>query len=116
MSPAHETQSMREIRLLHGRFPQKGGGLTGMNYIYSNKFFHNCKWVSAKTGYISFLSTYSVRQAHKSYIISNLYSIVFCNPNYLFGLIKQKHDNSRIKYKFYKLENLLLYINTYIYS
>ena len=31
MSPAHETQSMREIRLLRGRFPRKGGGLTGMD-------------------------------------------------------------------------------------
>jgi hypothetical protein len=30
MSPAHETQSMREIRLLRGRLPWKGGGLTGM--------------------------------------------------------------------------------------
>jgi hypothetical protein len=30
MSPAHETQSMLEIRLLRGRFPRKGGGLTGM--------------------------------------------------------------------------------------
>ena len=29
MSPAHETQSMREIRLLRGRLPRKGGGLTG---------------------------------------------------------------------------------------
>jgi hypothetical protein len=25
MSPAHETQSMREIRLLRGRLPRKGG-------------------------------------------------------------------------------------------
>ena len=33
MSPAHETQSMREIRLLRGRLPRKGGGLTGMNLI-----------------------------------------------------------------------------------
>ena len=32
ISPAHETQSMREIRLLRGRLPQKGGGLTGMVY------------------------------------------------------------------------------------
>ena len=32
MSPAHETQSMREIRLLRGRLPRKGGGLTGMYY------------------------------------------------------------------------------------
>jgi hypothetical protein len=32
MSPAHETQSMREIRLLRGRLPRKGGGLTGMLY------------------------------------------------------------------------------------
>jgi hypothetical protein len=31
MSPAHETQSMREIRLLRGRLPRKGGGLTGMS-------------------------------------------------------------------------------------
>jgi hypothetical protein len=30
MFPAHETQSMREIRLLRGRLPRKGGGLTGM--------------------------------------------------------------------------------------
>jgi hypothetical protein len=30
MSPAHETQSMREIRLLRRRLPRKGGGLTGM--------------------------------------------------------------------------------------
>ena len=30
ISPAHETQSMREIRLLRGRLPWKGGGLTGM--------------------------------------------------------------------------------------
>ena len=33
MSPAHETQSMREIRLLRGRFPRKGGGLTGMTEL-----------------------------------------------------------------------------------
>ena len=31
MSPAHETQSMREIRLLRGRLLRKGGGLTGMS-------------------------------------------------------------------------------------
>jgi hypothetical protein len=31
MSPAHETQSMREIRLLRGRLPRKGGGLKGMH-------------------------------------------------------------------------------------
>jgi hypothetical protein len=30
MSPTQETQSMREIRLLRGRLPHKGGGLTGM--------------------------------------------------------------------------------------
>jgi hypothetical protein len=36
MSPAHETQSMREIRLLCGRLPRKGGGLTGMVSINSN--------------------------------------------------------------------------------
>ena len=30
MSPVHETQSMREIRLLRGRLPRKGRGLTGM--------------------------------------------------------------------------------------
>ena len=37
MSPAHETQTMREIRLLRGRLPRKGGGLTGMDL----KYFHN---------------------------------------------------------------------------
>jgi hypothetical protein len=31
MSPAQETQSMREIRLLRGKLPSKGGGLTGMD-------------------------------------------------------------------------------------
>jgi hypothetical protein len=30
MSPVQETQFMREIRLLCGRIPCKGGGLTGM--------------------------------------------------------------------------------------
>jgi hypothetical protein len=30
MSPAQETQSMLEIKLLRGRLPRKGGGLTGM--------------------------------------------------------------------------------------
>ena len=33
MSPAHETQSMREIRLLRRRLPRKGGGLTGMTIV-----------------------------------------------------------------------------------
>ena len=33
MSPAQETQSMREIRLLCGRLPRKGGVLTGMTTI-----------------------------------------------------------------------------------
>jgi hypothetical protein len=38
MSPAQETQSMREIRLLRGRLPQKGGGLTGMiNLVFINE-------------------------------------------------------------------------------
>jgi hypothetical protein len=32
MSPARETQSMREIRLLRRRLQHKGGGLTGINY------------------------------------------------------------------------------------
>jgi hypothetical protein len=31
MSPVQETQSMGEIRLLRGRLPRKGGGLTGMS-------------------------------------------------------------------------------------
>jgi hypothetical protein len=37
MSSAHETQSMREIRLLLGRLPRKGGGLTGMTKAYLKK-------------------------------------------------------------------------------
>jgi hypothetical protein len=32
MSPAQETQSMREIKLLRGRLPRKREGLTGMIY------------------------------------------------------------------------------------
>jgi hypothetical protein len=36
MSPAHETQSMREIRLLRGRLPRKGRGLTGMIKLNGN--------------------------------------------------------------------------------
>jgi hypothetical protein len=35
MSPAHEIQSMREIRLLRGRLPRKGGWLTGMWYNWN---------------------------------------------------------------------------------
>jgi hypothetical protein len=38
MSPAHETQSMREIRLLRGRLQRKGGGLTGM-YLFLHYFY-----------------------------------------------------------------------------
>jgi hypothetical protein len=37
MSPAQETQSMREIRLLCGRLSRKWGGLTGMIKIKYNK-------------------------------------------------------------------------------
>ena len=37
MSPAHETQSMWEIRLLRGRLPRKGGGLTGMLCTWTMK-------------------------------------------------------------------------------
>ena len=36
MSPAQETQSMREIRLLRGRLPRKGGGVTGMVHLKTN--------------------------------------------------------------------------------
>ena len=38
ISPAQETQSMREIRLLRGRLPRKGGGLTGMRLINNLTF------------------------------------------------------------------------------
>jgi hypothetical protein len=51
MSSAQETQSMREIRLLHGRLPCKGRGLTGMlkvhisgyNHIVCIMLIHLCK-------------------------------------------------------------------------
>ena len=36
MSPVQETQSMQEIRLLRGRLPRKGGGLTGMRTSNGN--------------------------------------------------------------------------------
>ena len=39
MSPAYETQSMREIRLLRGRLPRKGGGLTGMLQAFCSFYF-----------------------------------------------------------------------------
>ena len=54
MSPAHETQFMREIRLLRGRLPRKGGGLTGMTVdnnifdFFSNRkigIFYSYKWL-----------------------------------------------------------------------
>ena len=54
MSPAHETQSMREIRLLRGRLLRKGGGLTGMTVdnnifdFFSNRkigIFYSYKWL-----------------------------------------------------------------------
>ena len=43
MSPAQETQSMREIRLLRGRLPRKGGGLTGMlpSLLKCNKHYRH---------------------------------------------------------------------------
>jgi hypothetical protein len=41
MSPARETQSTREIRLLRGRLPRKGGGLTGMPLIWT-AYLWNC--------------------------------------------------------------------------
>ena len=40
MSPAQETQSMREIRLLCGRLLRKGGGLTGMIKLAVHSFIH----------------------------------------------------------------------------
>ena len=39
ISPAHETQSMREIRLLRWTLPRKGGGLTGMHLKMDIKEF-----------------------------------------------------------------------------
>ena len=45
MSPAHETQSMREIRLLCGRLPRKGGGLTGMQCSFI--FHHKSCWTNS---------------------------------------------------------------------
>ena len=43
MSPAQETQSMREIRLLCRRLPHKGGGLTGMHNVVSSTSSHEFK-------------------------------------------------------------------------
>jgi hypothetical protein len=44
MSSAQETQSMWEIRLLRGRLPCKGGGLTGMTLIEPHSSFHWTPW------------------------------------------------------------------------
>ena len=47
MSPAQETQSMREIRLLHGRLPRKGGGLTVMHdTVFLLNSFGAWVWIS----------------------------------------------------------------------
>ena len=43
MSPVQETQSMREIRLLRGRLPRKGGGLTVMHNMHSDQS-RTCWW------------------------------------------------------------------------
>ena len=51
MSPAQETQSMREIRLLHGRLPRKGGGLTGMGMLLVNSKLL-MKWHSATDSHL----------------------------------------------------------------
>jgi hypothetical protein len=61
MSPAHETQSMREIRLLRGRLPRKGGGLTGMQLesgttepykcLCKSQYYANTTQVCAKSKY-----------------------------------------------------------------
>jgi hypothetical protein len=42
MSPTHETQSMREIRLLRRRLLRKGGGLTGMVQVPGKMFMVLC--------------------------------------------------------------------------
>jgi hypothetical protein len=47
MSHTHETQSMREIRLLRGRLPRKGGGLTGMDIRDGNEYIIR-KWLDLK--------------------------------------------------------------------
>ena len=55
MSPAHETQSMREIRLLRGRLPRKGGGLTGMLSVFGRKrtaFWYNLNLMNEGDQYL----------------------------------------------------------------
>jgi hypothetical protein len=52
MSPAQETQSMREIRLLWGRLPRKGGGLTGMVFSGDILFSSVTKVSTCNTSYI----------------------------------------------------------------
>ena len=62
MSPARETQSMWEIRLLHGRLPCKGGGLTGIWL---------CKriWVCTLCG----APQVGPNSSQTSYLLQNLY-------------------------------------------
>ena len=56
MSPAHETQSMREIRLLRGRLPRKGGELTGMRTMYKcRQYMYNVHCTVHCTFYIPFV-------------------------------------------------------------
>ena len=74
MSPAHETQSMREIRLLRGRLPRKGGGLTGMG--------KHDMWLARG------LTTYKYEKAH---LDKNLHQFFFLfNPfRFVFKSIPQ---------------------------
>ena len=64
MSPAHETQSMREIRLLRGRLPRKGGGLTGMHVDNSFRYIFIYRFSYLLTYYYSFLAHYNKKCFH----------------------------------------------------
>jgi hypothetical protein len=91
MSPAHETQSMREIRLLRGRLPRKGGGLTGMIEsvnVFVLLRFDLCHVLSSSTNNFAHAQTLSRMSS-----LSGLMNIARVNIRFFTGFkkIKQGH-------------------------
>ena len=74
MSPVHETQSMREIRLLRGRLPRKGGGLTGM-----------ISWWSVL---LMELPKYPEKTTEMSQVTEKLYHIMFYRVHFAMSEIR----------------------------
>ena len=75
MSPVQETQSMREIRLLGGRLPRKGGELTGMHWELKEPY-----WV-----FLCFLCSFNVERL-LSFCLFSFSLCIVCSLIYSFWL------------------------------